>query len=681
MRLFIAEKPSVAKAIAAELGLVGKKDGYLECSNDNVITWCFGHMLEQAEPDFYTPDDIPRNRSGKKIWRTEDLPIIPQKWVISPKDEAKKQLNIISKLLNDATEVVNAGDPDREGCCLVDEVLDYYSVTLPVKRFWVSSQDSVTVKRGLSNLKDNNDFSGWTDAARGRARADWLIGMNLSRAFTLRAQRGGSGSLVTVGRVQTPTLALVVQRDKEIESFKPIPYHTIDASIKHGESAFKAKWKAGEDQIGLDSEGRLIDTSVANNLVSQFSGASGVVTSFTQEAKSQPHPLSFSLSDITVIASKDFGYSAEEVLKACQSLYEKHKLTSYPRTDCSYLPEAQHGDAKAVLAAVLKTNPELAGVISKCDTTIKSRTWNDKKITAHHGIIPTMHAADKGALSEIERNIYDVIVKGYLAQFYPLHKFMKTRITLDVTGEVFEASGRVIQAIGWKAVFSLDEDDESNEDQGFPNIKEGDAVVCHEANRRDSKTKPPASFTEGSLIRAMENIHKFVTDPAHKKMLREGDGIGTSATRASIISELKNRDYLTLKGKKLISTELGRSAISVLPEVVKSPVLTALYERMLKAIEAKEETLDKFIAQQEDFIRKQTAKANDGAVTLAGGKKQVPVSDKFKCHSCDSGLQRRPTKKKGVFWWGCSRFPTCEISYPDIKGKPNYEKPRDGSKK
>lgn len=682
MRLFIAEKPSVAKAIAAELGQTGKADGYIECG-DTTITWCFGHMLEQAEPDEYTSDDVPTNNNGKKIWRVEDLPIIPSEWILRPKDDAKKQLKIIGSLIKQADVIVNAGDPDREGNLLVDEVLEYFKNSKPVKRFWVSSQDSVTIKRGLAALKENADYKGWSDAARARARADWLIGMNLSRAYTLRAARGGSRSVISVGRVQTPTLALVVARDKEIEAFKPVPYHTIHIKVAHGECSFGAQWQAKEDQAGLDSEGRLIDTAVADELVARLKNKDGHISEFKQEPKKQAQPLAFALSDITVIASNKFGYSAEDVLKTCQSLYETHKLTSYPRTDCAYLPEAQFEDAPSVLDAIKAVNPELSSIVDGCDTKIKSRTWNDSKITAHHGIIPTMHKGKKNALGEMERNIYELIVRAYLAQFYPVHEYLSTSVFVSVEDETFAAKGKVVTKNGWKDVYQDSEDDDSGNDedadQDLPTIKKGDAIHCDDALRKDSKTKPPARFTEGTLTRAMENIHKFVADPAHKKMLREGDGIGTSATRASIISELKRREFLELKGKKIISTTLGRSVIAALPEVVRSPVLTALYERMLKSIELNESDLDSFISKQEAFIHDQVTKANDGAVAIAGGKTAAPISQKFKCTACESGLQRRPTKKKGVFWWGCSNFPTCKLSYPDVKGKPDFNKPRDGA--
>lgn len=675
MRLFIAEKPSVAKAIAESLGVTGRGDGYIECGS-STITWCFGHMLELADPDVYTADDAPRNNAGNKIWRTEDLPIIPEEWILNPKEDAKKQLQAIGKLLKNAKEVVNAGDPDREGQLLVDDVINYFKCKLPAKRFWVSSQDSVTVKRGLESLKNNADYAGWADAARGRARADWLIGMNLSRAYTLRASRGGSRALLTVGRVQTPTLNLVVQRDKEIESFKPIPFHTIQAKLNHSNGAFIASWKAKEDQAGLDSEGRLVDTDIANKLVDEIKGTTGTIIEYTQEAKKQNQPLAFALSDITVLASSKYGYSAEQVLNTCQSLYETHKLTSYPRTDCAYLPESQHAEAASILEVLKAVNPELATIIDRADPAIKSRTWNDKKITAHHGIIPTLQKGDKSRLNEAEKNIYELVVMAYLAQFYPLHEYMHTTVVSEIAGEAFYAKGKVITLNGWKDVFQSDDEentDEETEEQSLPKMSKGESVSCSEAVRRDSKTKAPSRFTEGTLIRAMENIHRFVTNPAHKKVLRDGDGIGTSATRASIIAELKKRDFLEVKGKQIISTTLGRSVVSALPEMVRSPVLTALYERMLKGIELCETELDEFIKKQEEFIRDQVEKAGDGSVKIAGSAADAQISKLHKCMSCGAGLIRRAGKNK-KWWWGCSGYPECKQIYSDLKGKPDYRK-------
>ncbi|SAL62496.1 DNA topoisomerase 3 [Caballeronia humi] len=676
MRLFIAEKPSVAKAIAGELGTTGKGDGYIECGNDT-ITWCFGHMLEQADPDAYTPEDVPRNpTSGKKIWRVEELPIIPESWIMQPREDAKAQLAVVGRLLKNAAEIVNAGDPDREGQLLVDEVLEHFHCNKPVRRFWVQAQDSVSVQRGLAALKDNVEFRGFAGAAQARGRADWLIGMNFSRAYTLRAQRGGSRALLTIGRVQTPTLALVVARDREIEAFKPIPYHTIRAAFKHEGGVFLAAWRAQEDQAGLDPEGRLTDTAIANKLVESVSGQPGKVIEYKQEPKKKAQPRAYSLSDITLLASNKFGYSATDVLDVCQSLYEIHKLTSYPRTDCAFLPESQHADAPRVLDAIKDAYPDVAGLVEGANPKIKSKTWDDSKITAHHGIIPTMHKGSIAGLSEQERNIYDLIVRAYLAQFYPLHEYLATSVALDVAGERFEASGKVITRNGWRDVYAeADEEAEAETDggeQALPGMTNGDAVSCVKATRVDAKTKAPSRFTEGTLQRAMENIHKYVTDAEHKKLLRDGDGIGTSATRASIISELKRRNFLEVNGKQIISTTLGRSMTDALPEVVKSPVLTALYERMLKAIELGSSDVASFIEKQEIFVREQVAKANDGTVKIAGAKEAPKISETHKCMACGKGLVRRAGQKAATFFWSCSGYPTCSQTYPDAKGKPNY---------
>lgn len=349
MRLFIAEKPSVAAALGEELGLSAKGEGYIECGRDK-ITWCFGHMLELAEPDEYTEADVPRNpKTDKKIWRVDELPIIPSTWIIKPKNEAKKQLKIIEQLLKKAGLIVNAGDSDREGQLLIDEILEYFDNQKPVLRLWVSAHDSISLQRGLSSMKDNTHYQGLSRAALSRSRADWLIGMNLSRAYTLSAQRGGSTTLLTVGRVQTPTLALVVAKDREIETFKAKDYHSIKAAFQVGAEAFLAVFHADEQQKGLDVEGRLVDATIANDIINQVTGQSGLISQYAQEPKQKNHPRAYSLSDITLSASQQWGYTALEVLEACQSLYETHKLTSYPRTDSGFLPTSQLSDAPKVL--------------------------------------------------------------------------------------------------------------------------------------------------------------------------------------------------------------------------------------------------------------------------------------------------------------------------------------------
>ena len=605
MRLFIAEKPSVAKAIVAELGCVTRGDGFITCKDGSVVTWCFGHLLEQAEPDAYLPDDVPRTKKGSKVWRFEDLPIYPKNWKLLPKNDkgVKKQLATIGKLLKKASLVVHAGDPDREGQLLVDEVLEHFRYTGRVQRFWVSAQDSASIRKGLTNLRDNETFDGMRLAALGRSRADWLLGMNLSRAYTLARQAQGKKELIAVGRVQTSTLALVAKRDVAIRDFKPVPYFVIKARLGGGKP-FTAVWEPEESQAGIDEQKRLVDRCIAAALQQRLKAVGqATVVRCSHTPKKIAQPKAFSLADIQLGASNQFGFSAEKTLNLCQSLYETHKATSYPRTDCSFLPESQYADAKNVLAAIAKTMPPLAGLVAKCDCWIQSPTWNDKKITAHHGIIPTQQAADGSKFSDDERKIYRLIAERYLSNFLPAHEYLACSIELRIATERFSAKGRLVTKPGWKVVTSAaDEDKADDEGQALPELKSGLQLPVSGIDCEEERTKPPAAFTEGTLIRAMENIHQAVNDPQSKKFLKEGDGIGTPATRAAIIAELKRKKYLEVKGKKIVATELGLHLLQVVPDVMKNPVLTALFERILREVEAGNVPLDVFIEKQKQLV-------------------------------------------------------------------------------
>lgn len=605
MQLFIAEKPSVAKAIAAELGSASRGDGFITCKDGSVVTWCFGHLLEQAEPDAYLPDDVPHTKKGSKVWRFEELPIFPKTWKLLPKNDkgVKKQLATIGKLLKKASLVVHAGDPDREGQLLVDEVLEHFRYAGRVQRFWVSAQDSVSIRKGLANLQDNGKFVGMKLAALGRSRADWLLGMNLSRAYTLAQQAQGKKELIAVGRVQTPTLALVANRDETIRHSKPIPFFIIKACLG-GDRPFTAVWEPGDSQTGIDEQKRLVDRSIASALQQRLKTiAQATVVSCTRTPKKIAQPKVFSLPDIQLAASNQFGFSAEKTLNLCQSLYETHKATSYPRTDCSFLPESQHADAKNVLAAIAKTMPSLAGIVAKCDCSIKSPTWNDKKITAHHGIIPTQQATDGSKFIEEERKIYLLIAERYLANFLPAHEYLACSIELRIATERFSVKGRLITKPGWKVVTgAADEDKEDDEGQALPELQPGLQLPVSGIDCKEERTKPPAAFTEGTLIRAMENIHQVVDDPQSKKFLKEGDGIGTPATRAAIIAELRRKKYLEAKGKKIVATELGIHLLRVVPDVMKNPVLTALFERILREVEAGKVPLTVFIEKQKQLV-------------------------------------------------------------------------------
>lgn len=613
MRLFIAEKPSVAKAIIAELGTVKRFNGYVECKGNICVTWCFGHLLEQAEPDYYLPEDVPTTPKGKKRWRMEDLPIFPDNWKLLPKNDkgVKNQLKIIKTLLSKADTVVNCGDPDREGQLLVDEILEFYRYRKPSLRFWASAQDSTSIKKALQSLKPNSQFKGMAQAALGRSRADWLIGMNLTRLFTLKHSTPSEKTLIAVGRVQTPTLALVAARDQLIKNFKPIPFYSFNAVITHEGINFSAQWEPKPDQQGLDAQKRLIDSSEAQKILSKLQSlGSGKVLSFTQLPKKALQPKPYSLADIQLDASNRYGFSAEETLNICQALYEKYKLASYPRSDCQYLPESQFSDAKAVLDAIAATNPNLAELVRQANPKIRSEAWNDKKISAHHGIIPTRQRTAVSELNPEEQKIYNLIAKRYICQFLPVHEYLETKIVLAFNGESFKSTGKTTKIEGWKAVYLKDQNSEEKTTlQNLPILQEGSSVEFKEIRAENKKTTPPNSFTEGTLISAMEKIHTVVKDPEFKKFLKETDGIGTPATRAAIISELKRKGYLEVKGKKIHATELGFRLLGLVPNSVKNPILTAMFERKLKEVESGKTDLDSFMAPLKKMIQDEIEKA------------------------------------------------------------------------
>ena len=618
--LFIAEKPSLAKAIAEGLGVTKRENGYFVCRSGAAVTWCFGHLLELAEPDAYLPDDVPKTKKGKKVWRMRDLPIFPSDWKSLPKTDkgAKAQLSVIGKLIRSSDLIVNAGDPDREGQLLVDEVLEHFKCRKPVKRFWVSAVDPASIKKGLASLRENADYAGMRDAARGRTRADWLIGMNLSRAYTLaNNEKTGQYMLVAVGRVQTPTLTMVARRDYAVRNFVPKPYFALSAVCSKSDQSFRAKWKPKPDQPGIDEEGKLLlDLKLGAALLDRLSREKTArVISCETKRKKVPQPKAYSLADIQIEANRLYGLTADETLQVCQSLYERHKIASYPRTDCGHLPESQHAEAPAVLAAVAATCPAAAKAVERADVSIKSPTFDDKKITAHHGIVPVANAADWNALSENEQRIYVLLAKRYLAQFFPAHEYDETVALLDIGGETFVAKGKVVVRKGWKALYAKEESSESGDggkkderdEQALPVLKTGDSVRIERVEGKEDKTKPPAYFTEGTLIAAMENIWRSFDDPKLRERLKESGGIGTPATRAAIIQELKRKEYLETDGKKLHCSELGRKVLQSVSPKVRSAALTAAFETKLRLVEKGECTLDSFVAQYEDFIRGELA--------------------------------------------------------------------------
>lgn len=582
MRVFVAEKPSVAEAIAKQLSRDAKKTQHFwECGEDKV-TWCFGHLLEMASPEDYN--------ERYKNWAIRDLPVVPEHWKMRSKGSNGSHLSEMKKLLTSASLIVNAGDPDREGQLVVDEILQYYRIRTKVQRLWLNAVDPASIKKALASLEPNEKYHPFMETALGRQRADWLIGMNLSRFFTtLWTERGGKRVTFSVGRVQTPTLALIVARDKEITAFNPHDYFTLQCCFKsvNGE-AVQLKWvkdraESQEPPGRRDQDGRIIQRSYLDEIATSLQGARAVVEDSTGEEKTEHAPLPFSLSELQKLANKRFGYSPKQVLDGCQALYEKYTLTTYPRTDCGYLKESQHAEAPAIFAAVRANMGNDFDWPERLDPEMKSKAWNDKKVTAHHGIIPTVTKVNLGDVPERERRLYGLIVNRYLAQFLPPHVYIAMKIVVLAGTHQMEATARAVKKIGWRVLEGKDE--EEGEEAPVVDLDEGEIGHISDAVVKRQTTKPPERFTGATLIDAMKNAHRFVGDDDVKAILKDSEGIGTEATRADTIDGLVARFYIEehKKGKKTEyrSTVLGEILIDFLPKLFTSPELTAYLETRL----------------------------------------------------------------------------------------------------
>jgi DNA topoisomerase-3 len=606
MILYIAEKPSLGRAIADVLPKPHKKgDGYIMAANGDCVSWCIGHLLEQAEPDAY--DD------AYKSWKLEHLPIVPQTWKLVPKSKTRTQLSALRKLVKQASSIINAGDPDREGQLLVDEVIAYLGVKgdklNQVKRLLISDLNPQAVTRALGQLRSNRDFIPLSTSALARSRADWLYGMNMTRAYTIQGRKVGYQGVLSVGRVQTPLLGLVVRRDDEIADFKPNDFFEVLAHLlTDKQQKFTAKWQPSEAcQPYMDEDGRVLAKGLAENVVARISGKSAQVTKLEAKDKRQNPPLPFSLSALQIDAAKRFGLSAKEVLDTCQSLYERHKLITYPRSDSRYLPKEQHALAPKVLHAVLKGAPALVDGCDAPNAKLKSKAWDDSKVDAHHAIVPTEKVANLSALSSNEAKLYQHVARQYLAQFYPAYVYAETVVEVTIAGGLFTTKARQDKILGWKQLFKrsasanpanqINNDVADDEDavQSLPPLVNGQILHCERGELLQKMTQAPKHFTDATLLGAMTGISRYVTDSEIKKILKETDGLGTEATRAGIIELLFKRGYLIRQGKSILATPVGTGLIRSLPESATTPDMTALWENSLDAISQKRLKYDAFM--------------------------------------------------------------------------------------
>ena len=687
MRVFIAEKPTVARAIAAVLpGPQQRHKTYIQSGEANVVVWCAGHILTPYMPEDYDP--------RYQRWEVADLPIIPSDWKLKILARTRDLYQTIAKFARQATLIVHAGDPDREGQLLVDEVLAQIGVLVPIKRLLINDLNAVAVKRALGKLEDNAAYAGLRDAALGRGRADWLYGLNLTRLYTVKGRESGYSGVLSVGRVQTPVLGLVVRRDREIEAFLSKPFYELTAELAVGEGTFTAKWVPAERYASVqDEEGRIIERTTVEQLAQSLQGQPGSIASVKTQHKREPPPLPFSLPELQKMASKGRGLSPKKTLDVAQSLYEKHQVLTYPRSDCTYLPIDHWGEGGVVRDAIVQSvgrQHALYPMTERVNLIHRGRCWSDDKVTAHHAIIPTSKWIPLDTLSADERWIYTIVAHRYLLQFCADREYEQTDVIASVElnegPEAFKARGRVESEPGWRQYSHLlmnktPQRDEQATDQEaitpLPFLRQGESVCCESTQVHDKQTTPPQHFTEGTLLEAMTSIARYVQDPELKKLLRDTDGLGTPATQAGIIDILFKRAYLEKQRKLVMATALGRDMVDTLPQAITLPDMTAHWEMQLARIAEEEADLASFLAGVTAGVRTITASAKtQGDLTFSpapGTAKKTPrtksTGQTYPCpgETCEGQLRR--IKGKRGFFWGCYGQ-GCRETRPDARGKP-----------
>ncbi|MGR4974548.1 DNA topoisomerase III [Pseudomonas sp. LARHCG127] len=648
MQLYLCEKPSQAKDIAAVLGATRRGDGCW-LGPGITVTWCIGHLLETAPPDAYD--------ARYKRWVLADLPIVPAQWKMTVKPKTASQYKAVKRLLGEAKELVIATDADREGEMIARELVEHCRYRGPIQRLWLSALDEASIRKALAALKPGVETFNLYHSALGRSRADWLIGMNMSRLFTLLGRQSGYQGVLPVGRVQTPTLRLVVDRDRSIAHFVPVAYWAIDVQLSHDGTAFTAQWRADPD--ACDDHERCLNQALARDAAQAMGNATTARTlKVRTERLREAAPLPFDLGTLQEVCSKKLGLGAQETLDIAQSLYETYKLITYPRSDCGFLPLSQHSEAPAILAALATADPSLAPLREHLQAQRKSRAWNDAKVSAHHGIIPTAAARNLDKLAGKQRAVYTLIRARYLAQFLPNHEYDRTQADFDCAGQALRAVGKQIVEPGWKRALpealAPARGREAPAPQVLPALAEGRDCAVDEVKPKDLWTQPPKPFTEGDLIKAMKNVAKLVEDPLLKQKLKDTTGIGTEATRASIIQGLLDRGYLVKNGKALSATPAAFSLIDAVPRAIADPGTTAIWEQALDMVQSGEMSLEEFVTRQAAWMSKHVARCQGMSLTISGpaspaGRGATPWKNKRKpAKRKASGAPRKATKARAT---------------------------------
>lgn len=582
--LVLAEKPSVGRDLAKVLRCNSNKGSYIE-GEKYVITWAMGHLVGLMDPEGYD--------NKYKEWKMETLPMIPKNMKLVVLKKTSKQFNEVKKLMNrdDISEIVIATDAGREGELVARWTIEKAGVKKPLKRLWISSQTDKAILDGFRNLKDGKEYENLYRAAVCRAEADWLIGLNVTRALTCKYN-----AQLSAGRVQSPTLAMIVQREEEIKNFKPKNYYTINAVTKN----YSLAW------VNKDNNSRIFDEEVAKEITSKVNGVEGEIVNINSVNKKRFSPALYDLTELQRDANKIFGYSAKQTLNIMQRLYENHKILTYPRTDSRY-----------VTTDIVATIPDRLKAISIGEYRIAAEELlrgkinanksfvDNSKVSDHHAIIPTEEKPNLSNLSSEERKIYDLVVKRFLSILLPPFEYIQTTIEGKVKNERFIAKGKVIISKGWKKLYDKVDEDSSEDDikeQVLPKVNKGDSFTIIKTITAKSQTKPPARFNEGTLLSAMENPHKYISvgkDAA--KTLGETGGLGTVATRADIIEKLFNSFVIEKKGKEILPTSKGKQLIELVPSELKSPLLTAKWERKLDEIAKGKRNWVSFIGEMKNY--------------------------------------------------------------------------------
>jgi DNA topoisomerase-3 len=608
--LVIAEKPSVGRDLARVLpGAFAKHDGYLE-GPDHVVTWAVGHLVQLAEPDEYDP--------RYKKWRMADLPILPERFKLVVRDErSRKQMAVVKRQLarDDVETVVNACDAGREGELIFAYLYEKAGIRKPVKRLWLQSMTRAAIADAFGSLIPAGEKAKLEEAARSRSEADWIVGMNATRAATIRLRSSFDGA-VSLGRVQTPTLAIVARREVEIRAFAPEPYWVVDATFAASEErVYDGRFHDGANP-------RVATAEQAEAIVAHCQGREGLITKLDRSRRKERSPLLYDLTSLQREANTRFGFSGRRTLAAAQRLYEEHAALTYPRTNSRFLPSDMRREIKPIAQLVGRHRDyaQAARYVTGLDVLPLARVINDTKVTDHHAIVPTRSEHDLGRMNDDDRRVYDLVARRFLAVFHPDAEFENTRLetTVRSAGEgeaehVFRTRGRVLLAAGWRGVYGetvqgdagpMREEEDEGREQRLPRLDRGERVQTRRVESIAKETKPPRRYTDASLLAAMETAGKLVEDEELREAMKDS-GIGTPATRAAIIERLIQVGYLERDGRSLVCTEKGLNVIRLLDEhPLTSPSLTGDWEHRLARIEQGEDSRDRFMGDIAKFAEK-----------------------------------------------------------------------------